>query len=86
LNSTGAEIAKKEIAVKKLMAFNQIHMGKALSENDKNELLKLNVQFNEVSNLFAPYQRKESSRGKYLDEILMQNSLGDHIKKYNEQS
>ncbi|WP_237276123.1 DUF6058 family natural product biosynthesis protein [Tenacibaculum ovolyticum] len=83
LNATGAEIAKKEIAVKRLIDFNEKHGAEKLSDNNKKILTLLNNEFNEVSNLFAPYQRVKSSRGKYLDKILESNSLSDLIKKYN---
>ncbi|WP_028888033.1 DUF6058 family natural product biosynthesis protein [Tenacibaculum ovolyticum] len=83
LNGTGAEIAKKEIAVKRLIDFNEKHGAEKLSDNNKKILTLLNNEFNEVSNLFAPYQRVKSSRGKYLDKILESNSLSDLIKKYN---
>jgi len=83
LNGTGAEIAKKEIAVKRLIEFNKKHGEQKLSDNDKEILNVLNNEFNEVSNLFAPYQRKNSSRGKYLDKILELNSLSELIKKHS---
>ncbi|PKH52609.1 hypothetical protein CXF68_18720 [Tenacibaculum sp. Bg11-29] len=83
LNATGAEIAKKEIAVKRLIDFNEKHGAEKLSDSNKKILTLLNNEFNEVSNLFAPYQRVKSSRGKYLDQILESNSLSDLIKKYN---
>ena len=56
---------------------------KKLSDSEKEMLTILNNEFNEVSNLFAPYQRKNSSRGKYLDKILELNSLSELIKNYN---
>lgn len=83
LNATGFEIAKKEIAVKKLIAFNKKHGEKKLTDSDKETLSILNTEFNEVSNLFAPYQRLGSSRGKYLDKILELNSLSKLIKNYS---
>jgi hypothetical protein len=83
LNGTGAEIAKKEIAVKRLIDFNEKCGTEKLSDSNKKTLTLLNNEFNEVSNLFAPYQRVKSSRGKYLDKILESNSLSDLIKKYN---
>lgn len=82
LNSTGEEIAKKEIAVKRLIDFNKKHGNKKLSDSDKEMLKILNNEFNEVSNLFAPYQGMNSSRGKYLDKILASNSLSELIKNY----
>lgn len=83
LNGTGTEIAKKEIAVKRLIEFNKKHGEKKLSDKDKEMLNVLNNEFNEVSNLFAPYQRVNSSRGKYLDKILELNSLSELIKNYS---
>ncbi len=83
LNATGSEIAKKEIAVKKLIDFNKKHENKKLSDDDKETLRILNTEFNKVSNLFAPYQRVKSSRGKYLDKILEFNSLSELIKNYD---
>ncbi len=83
LNATGAEIAKKEIVVKRLIDFNKKHGDKKLSDNDREILNELNTEFNEVSNLFAPYQRKNSSRGKYLDSLLELNSLSELIKNYS---
>ena len=83
LNGTGIEIAKKEIAVKKLIVFNKEHSEKKLTDNDKETLNILNTKFNEVSNLFAPYQRESSSRGKYLDKILELNSMSELIKNYS---
>lgn len=83
LNNTGSEIAKKEMAVKKLIDFISKHKDKVLSENERETLLSLNDQYNEISNLFAPYQRESSSRGKYLDEFLRINHLGELIKGYD---
>jgi len=83
LNGTGTEIAKKEIVVKRLIEFNKKHGEKKLSDNDKEILTILNNEFNEVSSLFAPYQRMISSRGKYLDKILELNSLSELIKNYD---
>lgn len=82
LQATEEEIIKKEIAVKKLIEFNKTFSEKALNTNEKEELLKLNKEFNEVAEKFAPYQRETSSRGKYLDRILENNKLLHLIKKY----
>lgn len=82
LNSTEEEIVKKEIAVKKLMQFNAEFSQKPLNTNEIEELLRLNDEFNEVANRFAPYQRDSSSRGKYLDKILENNNLDYLVKKY----
>lgn len=80
LNATGSDIVKKEIAVKKLIKFNENHAGNQLSDKDKEVLKSLSDQYNEVSNLFAPYQRETSSRGKYLDKILRMNGMDQWIK------
>ncbi|REC47787.1 DUF6058 family natural product biosynthesis protein [Chryseobacterium pennipullorum] len=82
INSTEEEIVRKEIAVKKLIHFNTLLSQKTLNENEIEELIQLNKEFNEVAERFAPYQRASSSRGKYLDKILEDNSLGYLIKKY----
>lgn len=81
LNATGADIIKKEIAVKKLIEFNQKYADTPLSEDDKTTLQALSDQYNKVSNLFAPYQRATSSRGKYLDKILRDNGMDYLIKE-----
>ncbi|MGK6341780.1 DUF6058 family natural product biosynthesis protein [Chryseobacterium sp. DT-3] len=82
LHSTEEEIVKKEIIVKKLMQFNSLFSQKTLSNDEKEELMKLNEEFNEVASKFAPYQREASSRGKYLDRILEKNNLDHLIKNY----
>ena len=74
---------KKEIAVKKIIEFTKKHHNLKLNTKEKSILKSLNLEFNKVSNLFAPYQRKTSSRGKYLDKILKFNSMEELIKKYN---
>ncbi|UII76229.1 DUF6058 family natural product biosynthesis protein [Flagellimonas sp. HMM57] len=83
LNATGAEIAKKEIAVKKIISFIEENSEIELSDEKKKKLIELNSQYNEVSNLFSPYQRENSSRGKYLDKMLNKNSLTELIKNYS---
>ncbi|MDR3022686.1 DUF6058 family natural product biosynthesis protein [Chryseobacterium sp.] len=82
LHSTEEEIVKKEIAVKKLIHFNTEFSDKKLTVSESDELIKLSGEFNEVTQKFAPYQRKSSSRGKYLDKILEENNLDDLVKKY----
>lgn len=82
LNATEVEIVKKEIAVKKLIDFNNKFGGQTLSEQQKEELKKLTEEFDSVANLFAPYQRENSSRGKYLDKILIENELAELVKQY----
>ncbi len=73
---------KKEIAVKKLIHFNTQLSDKKLTDDESEELIKLSEEFNEVAQKFAPYQRKSSSRGKYLDKILEENNLDYLVKKY----
>ncbi|MTI30928.1 DUF6058 family natural product biosynthesis protein [Xanthovirga aplysinae] len=82
LNASPSEIVKKEIAVKKLIKFNFQSGDKKLSDEEREKLKDLNEEYNKVSNLFAPYQREASSRGKYLDEILKSNSMEEFMKKY----
>ncbi|OCA76020.1 hypothetical protein BBI01_04815 [Chryseobacterium artocarpi] len=82
LHSTEEEIVKKEIAVKKLIHFNTQLSDKKLTDDESEELIKLSEEFNEVAQKFAPYQRKSSSRGKYLDKILEENNLDYLVKKY----
>lgn len=82
LHSTEEEIVKKEIAVKKLIHFNNRLSGKKLTDDESEELIKLSEEFNGVAQKFAPYQRKSSSRGKYLDKILEENNLDYLVKKY----
>ncbi len=80
LNANASEIAKKEIAVKKLIKFNEEVKDRELTVEEREILKSLNTEYNSISNLFAPYQRETSSRGKYLDKILRLNSLDDLIK------
>lgn len=82
LHSTEEEIVKKEIAVKKLIHFNTQLSDKKFTADESEELIKLSEEFNEVAQKFAPYQRKSSSRGKYLDKILEENNLDYLVKKY----
>lgn len=50
---------------------------------DKESLLtQIITEYDAVSNLFAPYQRKLSSRGKYVDKPLQKLELKYKIKKY----
>lgn len=83
INATEAEIIKKEIAIKKLIAFNEKYKNQILSKEEIISLKNLNDEFNEVTSLFAPYQRINSSRGKYVDKILQHNSLNELIKNYD---
>lgn len=81
LHSSPTEIAKKGIVVQKLKNFLEKEM-KSNSES-KDELMKLNEEYNEVANLFAPYQRENSSRGIYIDKQLEKYDLAELIKEYN---
>jgi len=83
LNVTENDIIDKEIAVKRLMAFNEKYATKKITEEQKKELTILNDEFNKIASLFAPYQRKSSSRGKYLDKILTDNKMEELIKNYD---
>lgn len=82
LNATEKEIVEKEIIVKQLIEFNKKNKTFILDNVKKKELQDLNNIFNNVTNLFAPYQREASSRGKYLDKILKENKMYHKIKKY----
>ena len=83
LNASEKEIVEKEIVIKKLIEFNQKYGNNTLNETNRDELLKLNEEFNQVTSLFAPYQRETSSRGKYIDKILKENNLNELIKNYD---
>ncbi|PCI32100.1 MAG: hypothetical protein COB60_10070 [Flavobacteriaceae bacterium] len=82
LNATGSEIAKKEIAVKKLIEFQKNTNSNQSKSEIESTLISLNNQFNEIANKFAPYQRASSSRGKYLDKALKLHNLSDKIQHY----
>ncbi len=76
-NVSVQEIVRKGIVVQRLKEFQE-------NDNKDNELLKvLDKEYNEVAALFAPYQRQESSREKYLDATLKKNKLEGRIKKYS---
>lgn len=76
-NVSVEEIVRKGIVVRRLKEFQE-------NNHKDNELLKaLDKEYNEVAMLFAPYQRQESSRGKYLDATLKKNKLEGLIKKYS---
>ncbi|MDY3352184.1 DUF6058 family natural product biosynthesis protein [Riemerella anatipestifer] len=83
VNASEKEIVEKEIIIKKLIEFKRKYGNHLLNETQKAEFLKLNEEFNQVTSLFAPYQRKTSSRGKYIDELLRENNLNDFIKNYD---
>jgi hypothetical protein len=74
-------IIEKEIAIKRILDF--IKNKPSLPTKEEEIYLKeLNKAMNESTSSFAPYQRKSSSRGKYLDQLLKEFSLNDLIKKY----
>lgn len=81
LTATPQEIIEKEIAVKKLLAFLDRYPADELAEH-KSEAARIIEEYDKVSNLFAPYQRKTSSRGKYVDRILEHLKMEDKVKKY----
>ena len=83
LNATPAEIIGKEIAVKRLIAFLNSHSDGDLKDNES-EFAKIVEEYDKVSNLFAPYQRETSSRGKYVDKPLRLLKLEDKVRKYQE--
>lgn len=82
LNATEHEIVEKEIAVKKLKQLYEKTKERDLNQTEIRELILLNEQFNKVAALFAPYQRINSSRGKYLDYLLKKAKRSDDIKNY----
>lgn len=81
LNATAPEIIEKEIAVKKLIKFLNSHSDNDL-KNRRSELTRIIEEYDRVSNLFAPYQRESSSRGKYVDRPLEAVGLESQIRKY----
>ncbi|WP_439879689.1 DUF6058 family natural product biosynthesis protein [Pontibacter sp. MBLB2868] len=83
-NANEKAIVAKEVAVKKLIRFNKDNLACPLTEEQKRELIELNNEFNQVASLFAPYQRENSSRNKYLDKALENNSLKKLVKNYGE--
>ena len=83
INASEEEIVKKEIAVKKLIDFNQKFNCEPLNDAYKETLKQLSLEFDAVTSLFAPYQRETSSRGKYLDKIAQQNAMHDLVKDYS---
>ncbi|WP_282628086.1 DUF6058 family natural product biosynthesis protein [Empedobacter sedimenti] len=82
LNATEQEIVEKEIVVKKIMKLYNDSLNRDLNDEEIKELISLDIQFNKVAALFAPYQRINSSRGKYLDQLLKKNNLEERIKNY----
>ncbi|WP_312553958.1 DUF6058 family natural product biosynthesis protein [Empedobacter brevis] len=82
LHANEQEIVEKEILVKKLKKLYEETRERNLKQDEINELIELNEQFNKVAALFAPYQRVNSSRGKYLDRLLEKVRLTEKIKTY----
>lgn len=80
LNNNEEAVIDKEIAIKRILSFIE-KKSASLTNDEKLELEKLNTEFNKSTSLFAPYQRELSSRGKYLDKLLREFSLGDLIKR-----
>ena len=81
INGTPDEIIRKEIAVKKLLDFQEQTQAR-LSETEIGELEHLVEEYDSVAALFAPYQRAASSRGKYVDAPLRRAGLEALIKDY----
>ena len=81
LNASPREIIEKEIAVKKLIALLNAHRSEELPDQKEN-LSQIVGDYDRVSNLFAPYQRETSSRGKYVDRALEAAGCEDKIKHY----
>ena len=81
LNASPSELIEKEIAVKKLLRFLD-KFSEDKWEHKKSELLQIIAEYDEVSNVFAPYQRESSSRGKYVDKALQKLGIEDKIKTY----
>lgn len=81
LNASPQEIIEKEIAVKKLIALLNAHRSEELPDQKEN-LSQIVGDYDRVSNLFAPYQRETSSRGKYVDRALEAAGCEDKIKHY----
>lgn len=76
-------VIEKEITIKRILDFIANKSAEKTIE-EENYLKELNSEMNKSTSNFAPYQRKLSSRGKYLDKLLREFSLDDLIKKYDE--
>lgn len=81
LNNDENAIIEKEIAIKRILDF-IANKSSSQTVEEENYLKELNDELNKSTSLFAPYQRELSSRGKYLDKLLREFSLGDLIKSY----
>jgi hypothetical protein len=75
-------IIEKEIAIKRILDFIE-NKPLSITADEINYIKELNDEFNKVTSSFAPYQRELSSRGKYLDKLLKEFSMGDLVKKYD---
>jgi hypothetical protein len=82
LESNEEAIIEKEIAIKRILDFIETK-GSVVTEEQIDLLKQLDEEFNNVTSLFAPYQRETSSRGKYLDKLLKEFDLAELIKKYD---
>jgi hypothetical protein len=80
-NMTEEEIVRKGIVVERLQEFQKKNTSELRIE--KEVLVELNNEYNEVATLFSPFQREKSSRGKYLDQSLKKNNLNNLVKKYD---
>lgn len=81
LHATPQEVIEKEIAVKKLLDFLDKNPADELA-NHQDEIVKIVEEFDKVAQIFAPYQRAASSRGKYVDATLKLIEMEDRVKKY----
>jgi len=82
LNATPEEIIEKEVAVKKLISFLETCENRGEIKSKESELRQIISEYDQVSSLFAPYQRESSSRGKYVDKPLQKLGLEDKIRSY----
>ncbi len=69
------QIVAKEIAVNRLKSVIQTEMADRLTARE--EALKSIEAFNQVASEFAPYQIKNSSRGKYVNKLIEEFQLED---------
>lgn len=76
-HASAEEIVRKGIVVARLQQYAQAN------GSDLPLLEALNQEYNEVATDFAPYQRAQSSRGKYLDPLLQKHNRHKLIKNYN---
>jgi len=83
LTATPQAVIEKEIAVKKLLDFLARYSDDEQLAH-KCEAAAIIAEYDQVSNLFAPYQRAASSRGKYIDRTLNHLKMEDKVKKYEQ--